>query len=99
MGGQAAQGRPQPRGHAEQPPGLFALGITRATAAQTPPPPEEGQGRASTPQEDWRPRVRPTAGPAQRILEPGRGTFSRAEYTKGEAKGDGMRPHRILSLW
>ena len=27
------------------------------------------------------------------------GSFYCTKYTKGEAKGDGMRPHRILSLW
>ena len=42
--------------------------------------------------------MRAMAGPAERMLEPGRGSFSLAVYTEGEAKGDGMRLRRILSL-
>ena len=67
-GGTGKTSTPGP-GQATAARGLFALGITRAMAAQTPPPQEEGQGRAPMPQEDRRPWVRATAGPVQRIPE------------------------------
>ena len=37
-------------------------------------------------------------GKQRRHLSPWRGSFSCAMYTNGKAKGDSMRPHRILSL-